>query len=201
MENAWMYIVALIAVTLIILIFVKTRGGDKKKAYQFLVDKFKFQLQKEKYAIGKHLFTLSGEYKSYSVTVNETKRKNTDNNPVYTLLSFENLNGSEDFRIVREYFMHRIFKFFGMREVEFDQYDTDKSFFFKANDHRQFKELFSKDILDKMMNLKSPLLGVISYEDNRLSYKIPGELTKEKEAEQFAEMLEIFYLIAEKLKK
>lgn len=201
MGNIWIYIVVLIVIALAILIIVKTSGGNKKKAYQFLVDKFSFQLKKEKYAPGKYQFTLKGEFKGYSFMVNETQKKNTDHNPVYTLLSIENISGSEDFRIVREYFMHKIFKFFGMKEVEFNEYDTDKSFFFKAVDHKQFKNLISRDILDKLLNLKSPLLGVITYEDNRLSYKIPGELTKEKEAEQLAEMIDIFYLIAEKLKK
>lgn len=205
MENDKLITIAVIAavvlgiVALIIFVRKALKKVHSKKAGFFsnMASEYNLNLKIEKNLIAK-LNILSGEINGNQIMVYEKIIGSGQNRTINTFITFDPNPFDFSFTISKEQVFSKIGKKLGFKDIEFDDFEFDKTFLLKSKDEEKFRRLIDYTIQSELKKTSDSLAGSIRSNDNVFEYQFPSALFKENQLDNFKNVLDLMLKLTKK---
>lgn len=168
-----------IMILLIVLLFRYTRKKHREKNELFKDLANRLQLNyTEKTQRFMILPRLEGFWRDKELLIYEKVVGSGKNQTIFTVVEFPTSPYDFNFKIGKEHFFSKVGKKLGFKDIEFDNFELDQKFLFKAKEEDQFKSMMNYKLLHELSGIEASLVGNIENIDRKLSYTITGIVNK-----------------------
>jgi len=181
------------------LIFFFILGAQRKLEskkdiyYNRLKEEYQAEVLKNKSALlSGRTYHARGQYQGTGFSVFEERRKTGRNRSNFTIIRFPSI-GPVDFRIAKENFLTRMGKLIGFNDIEFNDYDIDRTFLFKSKDEKGFRTLMDHRRLNELAQRKESFDGALEGSGNYLQYVFRGQITDENAYDNVQSLMKLLY--------
>lgn len=178
-------------------VVVKRRTAKKQIQFEDLANRYQLEFFKTKSFFEGTKFQLKGKYNGNSIDIYENSKGSGKNKVRYTNIKMDCKSFGIVFTIGKENFLTRMGKWIGFNDIEFKDYELDRTFLFKCKEEDKFRTLMNHEILHELQRVSKSMKGAISYKDGELIYSMPLELFDETRKSQF----EVIFPVLDKIAK
>ncbi len=172
-ETVFLIIIIVILGGLIYLLVRLTQRLNKKKLafYQTLSAELNMEHTVEKQFTTK-LNTLTGQQNGRPVQITERIIGAGKHQTIQTFVEFKPSPFDFEFTISKEHFFSKIGRKMGLKDIEFDDFDLDRTFLLKSKDEEKFKALLDYRMQAALKEIDEPLKGTIRSTDKAFEYHL-----------------------------